>query len=301
MANESTERAVSSPATSGTNALWHWCQKFIRQAFKSAFPVFALTKKHTGGEGWGFIRGEIKKRLVVLSLLSDESSDREWINYQAGGGDGSGARVVPIDIKGYTFDKLDFPLKGFQGRYPTDLEGILLDISQQTGKVSGAVDVPAYLAELRQAEDSLIYKNLIFLPIRAESSGHPDLVFELQNQGNVDIDLLFAEVWVPQSLIQPNWGASHYNCPPMMEIDTEVHGYWHVRHFSSPGTRDFISRLEPVITRSMGVRRIRDLRFRLKGQYTNDEEHQVVRYQIHARDYDTSPEETPFKDIEIKG
>jgi len=198
MANEGTERAgvfISHIGHERPVALV--LQKFIRQAFKSAFPVFVSSDKKSipGGEGWWeFIRTEIKKRQVVLSLMSDESSPQEWINYEAGVGDGSGARVVPVAIKGYTFDKLDFPLKGFQGRYPSDIEGILLDISQQTGLVSGTVNVPAYLAELRKAEDSLIYKNLLFRPIRMQIGGHPFLVFELENLGNVDIDLLFAEV-----------------------------------------------------------------------------------------------------------
>jgi hypothetical protein len=96
-------------------------QKYIRQAFGPDFPVFVSSDKRSipGGEGWwDFIRSEIKKHLVVLSLLSDESSAREWINYEAGVGDGSGAWVVPIAIKGYTFGKLDFPLKGFQGALP---------------------------------------------------------------------------------------------------------------------------------------------------------------------------------------
>src|SRR5437879_3951631 len=78
-------------------------QKFIRQAFNSAFPVFVSSDQRSipGGEGWWeFIRSEIKGRLVVLSLLSDESAAREWINYEAGVGDGSGARVVPVAIKG---------------------------------------------------------------------------------------------------------------------------------------------------------------------------------------------------------
>jgi hypothetical protein len=178
-------------------------QKYIRQAFGEDFPVFVSFDNRSipGGEGWWeFIRTEIRKHLVVLSLLSDESSAREWINYEAGVGGGAGARVVPIAIKGYTFDKLDFPLKGFQGRYPSDLEGILLDISQQIGKVSDAVDVAGYLAELRQAEDSLIYKNLIFRPIRTKLNCQPNLVFEIENKGNVDIELLFAEVCVPVAI-----------------------------------------------------------------------------------------------------
>jgi hypothetical protein len=304
MAESSTERAgvfISHIGQEHPVALV--LQKYIRQAFGEDFSVFVSSDKRSipGGEGWWqYIRSEIKKHLVVLSLLSDESSAREWINYEAGVGDGSGARVIPVAIKGYRFDKLDFPLKGFQGRYPTDFEGILLDISKQTGRVSGAVDMPGYLTELRQAEDSLIYENLIFRPIKSDVNRHPSLLFELQNQGNVDIELLFAEVWVPRSVTDPNWGISNLSHPPVMEVDAEPAGYLHVQHFNSSGGTGAIRRLEPVITRSMGVRRIRDLRFPLKDPLTADEENQLVRYQIHAKNFDTSPEEIRFKDIQQK-
>jgi len=274
-------------------------QKYIQQAFGGEFTVFVSSDQRSipGGEGWWeFIRSEIKKRVVVLSLLSDESSPREWINYEAGVGDGSGARVVPVAIKGYTFDKLDFPLKGFQGRYVSDLAGILFDISKGTDLVSGNVDVPAYLAEIREAEEKLIYRNLIFRPIRTEISGHPYLMFELENQGNVDIELLFAEVWVPRRILDPGWSIASVHYPPVMEVDSDSSGNLHVQHYSTPARQE-VRRLEPVITRSMGVRRIKDLRFALKNQYTDDDLRSVIRYQIHAANYDTSLEEIQFRDI----
>ena len=49
-------------------------------------------------------------------------------------GDGAGAKLIPIAIKQYRFDKLDFPLKGFQGRYINDIEGILYDIDSSTNR-----------------------------------------------------------------------------------------------------------------------------------------------------------------------
>jgi hypothetical protein len=124
-------------------------------------------------------------------------------------------------------------------------------------------------------------------------------MFEVENRGNGDIELLFAEVWVPQCLIHPTWVTGNNHRPAVMEIDEDIPGYRHVQHYSRPGVPEK-RRLEPVITRSMGIRRIRDLRFSLKGQYSEDEVNQIIRYQIHAANYDTVPEEVRFKDIEIK-
>jgi hypothetical protein len=70
-----------------------------------------------------------------------------------------------------------------------------------------------------------------------------------------------------------------------MEIDAETVNYLHVQHYSTPGNPS-VRRLEPVITRSMGVRRIRDLRFALKTRYTDDDLSSTIRYQIHAANYE---------------
>lgn len=275
-------------------------QEFLLQAYTNDFPVFVLSHKRSipGGEAWWqHIRDSIKEREVLLVLLSDESAGREWINFETGVADGSGAKVIPVAIKGYRFDKLDFPLKGFMGRYVADLEGILYDINRWTNRSALPLDKAAYLTEMTRAEESVMYKNLMFRPIRTTLRGHPKLMFELANTGNVDIDLLFAEVRFPHS-IQAQQTVMQ-EAPPTLEIDRTPEGSILMRYYSVPNNvHPDIRRLEPTITRSMGNRRLRDLRVPLKADSELDMS-AVIRYQIHAREMDTEPQTCILGDIPV--
>src|ERR1035438_3212301 len=73
-----------------------------------------------------------------LVLLSQESFTNAWVNFESGFCRGLNSTVVPIAIREFTFDKLKFPLAGFQGRYIADIEGILLAIGNATGRVPRA-------------------------------------------------------------------------------------------------------------------------------------------------------------------
>jgi hypothetical protein len=276
-------------------------QDYLQKAYTVDFPVFVSSDKKSipGGEGWWqHIRSSIKERQIILVLLSDESSSQEWINFEAGVGDGSGAKVIPIAIKNYRFDKLDFPLKGFQGRYVADWEGILYDIETWANAVAASVDKAAYLSAIKEAEESVTYKKLLFRPVRTTFGATPCLMFELENRGNVDIDLLFAEVNVPQHIIRPS--TSFPDAPPTVELDRAGDRLL-IRYYTVPNNiRKDLRRLEPTITRSMGVRRLRDLRLPLVGEEEGLDLASVVRFQIHGRDIDTEPDEMLLGDVPVE-
>src|SRR5262245_25362655 len=72
-------------------------QKLITAAFSDAFPVFVSSDPGSlgGGEEWyHHILDNLAKAKVVLVLLSPESADRPWINYEAGFGRGQKSRVI---------------------------------------------------------------------------------------------------------------------------------------------------------------------------------------------------------------
>jgi hypothetical protein len=188
-------------------------QAYINRAFRGGVEIFVSTDKRSiegGKEWWELIRQKLKSVKVVLLLLSDESVNRPWINYEAGVGDGAGflheahTCVIPIAVKSFHFGKLGFPLRGFNGREIADLEGILYDISQQTGLVSVGVDSAQFGENLKKAEASLIYRNLVKRLVLEQSRSW--LTFEVSNLGNTDIGLLYAEAILPQAIKSPNWG-----------------------------------------------------------------------------------------------
>src|ERR1035438_2181085 len=120
-----------------------------------------------------------------LVLLSQESCTNAWVNFESGFCRGLNSTVVPIAIREFTFDKLKFPLAGFQGRYIADIEGILLAIERATGRVADAIDSVAYKEEILAAEASVKYKSVIVTPYLSGQS----LKFSIENRGNTDIDL----------------------------------------------------------------------------------------------------------------
>lgn len=134
-------------------------QRYLRMAFGEDFPVFVSSDPHSIGGGrawWNRIRERLKMTKVVLVLLSNESATREWINYEAGVGDGAEACVIPVAIDGYALNQLDFPLKGFQGRYVEDLEGLLGDIEREIGFKAAQLDQRQYETDIAAATGRMI-------------------------------------------------------------------------------------------------------------------------------------------------
>jgi hypothetical protein len=276
-------------------------QDYVRRAFGGALNVFVSSDKRSieGGKAWWeLIRHTLKHVKVVLLLLSDESVNRPWINYEAGVADGAGflreapTRVIPIAVKSFHFGKLGFPLRGFNGRPIADLENILYDISRETGLRWVGVDSAQFTEDLKNAEASLIYKNLVMRPLLKGSQ----VSFEISNQGNTDISLLYAEAILPNVIKSPTWNPTSF--PNVVDVDY-VPGLsgdaLRVRYWSHAG--DKIPRLPPVLTRSMKTVHLSYLKFVLKEPCTNEERLLNIRYQLFAHDYDTEQQSVTLSDL----
>src|SRR5437867_3123568 len=78
-------------------------QKLLRRAFGEDFPVFVSSDKRSigGGRQWfeEILRG-LRNSTVILVLLSTDSVDARWINFEAGVGVGEHGRVIPVTIRG---------------------------------------------------------------------------------------------------------------------------------------------------------------------------------------------------------
>jgi hypothetical protein len=153
-------------------------KKYIQKAFGAKFFVFVASDQTSigGGRKWfEYIITNLKTAKVVLVLVSQESCSREWINFEAGFGDGAEAVVIPLSIKQFSLSKLRFPLLGYNGRPIDDIDGILFDISRETDLVSEKVDQVQYAEEIRAAEANLIYKSIVVTPFVRVQNGDPIL------------------------------------------------------------------------------------------------------------------------------
>lgn len=271
-------------------------QEYLRLAYHNEFRVFVSSDGQSipGGSGWWeHIRASVRNASVVIALVSDSSISREWINFEAGVGDGAGARVIPVAIRGFTFDKLPYPLKGFQGRYLHDIEGILMDIDQKTMLTAYTIDKARFLEDIEVAEASVTEQRIAIRPI-LEIRGDDSLTFEVENTGNIDIQLISLEVWIPHKLKSSGPHVPHY--PPSLWCENKE-GLYLVTYTTTWSTfNSHVRPLPEILTRSMGVRQLKSFRFPLNPVDECDP-CLTLEYQIHCRQFDTRREQSVLKDI----
>lgn len=226
-------------------------QQYLKVAFGETFRVFVSSdaKSIRGGRKWyTHIIDNLRQSRVVLVLASHESKGREWTNFEAGFGEGSDSLVIPIAIKNFPLAQMSYPLAGIQGRNIDDLGAVLDDIGDRLGVTAAAVDLAAYLAAIRRAEESLVYRSIV---VRAQWNGRP-LTFTIQNAGNVDIELLMLEVLVPSDLIRRDWSPRPINGLDFKNVLRAGVSYGWFGCYSPRGSfRSMEELLRPFITTSM--------------------------------------------------
>ena len=96
----------------------------------------------------------------------------------------------------------------------------------------------------------MIYKSLILRPTRLWRGQNLHLVFDMENRGNVDIDLLFAEVHYPPRILAVNYFFNGHL--PARDVEQKM-DLMCARYYTTPVTERgfFIPALERTITRSM--------------------------------------------------
>lgn len=250
-----------------------------------------------GGENWFDCTIDTLRRAdVVLVLISSESNPRRWINFEAGVGFGTGASVVPIAIADFTLDKLPPPLAFCHGRPIEYIEGVVFDIVRgieekrrkekkpQIVINTNPLNKVEFLNRIQKAEAGLIRKAIAIRPRLLGES----LTFDIENQGNTDVELLHIDIFVPIALKPPS--TNFVIVRPNNALSTQPE---HIEDHKTPHTRirltalkDVDEKLEPVLTPSMGIVNVRGLQINLNpNAFSHPDPGAVVYYQVHARNY----------------
>jgi hypothetical protein len=179
-------------------------QTLIQTAFTNRFPVFVSSDPISlgGGEEWyHYILENLAKAKVVLVLLSPDSAEKQWINFEAGFGRGQKSRVIPILFRGLSFDTLQYPLKGLQGYQLHQLREILREISRRMGVPVGSVDLDVASEEIQQIQTDLPTKKLAleFRPMLSYPKWNCE--FFIVNEGNRDVEPLEVTIWIPSAIL----------------------------------------------------------------------------------------------------
>jgi TIR domain len=268
-------------------------QAYIRKAFGDDFKVFVSSdsKSIGGGERWfEYIIQNLRTSRVILVLVSQESRRGEWINFEAGFGDGGEAIVIPVSIRNFPIGQLLFPLAGYQGRSADDIGALLDDIRNAVGMSAGDIDTKAYQSDLNDAEDALRYKSLKIEPV---VEGHY-LRFDIENTGNVDLELLMLEVLIPQNAVSPTFFTYSYMEMVIKPMNGEIYK-WLAGYSPRGAYANITPVLRPVLTPSMGIFRP-GIEINIVAVAGAARE-QVVYFKVHAINYSTDMEERKIADL----
>jgi hypothetical protein len=268
-------------------------QKHIREAFGDRVEVFVSSDLRSieGGEQWfDKICTAAKSTKVLLILVSDSSATLPWILFEAGIGMGTGAKVIPVAIRGFSFGKLRAPLANLQGRLAQDLEGILFDAKSKLGIEHGDFAKSEFLRELAKAEKAVTDKRVKITPFtESRLGGGRNLRFEVQNVGNVDLDLIELEVFIPCGPPRPLEGSEE------TVVNEQVGDEFRIRYTTELSA--YHRPLPRVLVPSMGTRLL-ELRLPYaSGGALVPSTKAKIRYQLFVRDHDTQPEEIRYYDV----
>ena len=271
-------------------------QKYLRLAFGSDFRVFVASDATSigGGKKWfNHIIENLRMSQVVLVLVSQESKGREWTNFEAGFGDGAGCLVIPVSIKNFPLGQLSFPLSGYQGRQIDDIGQIIEDIAGSTGSPPVGIDQRAYAAEVREAESKLIYKTVL---VRPKWDGRA-LRFELENVGNVDIELLMLETQIPSELISSRWSPFGPGFDRRIITREGVSHNWLACYSARGAYRSVEPFLRPYLTSSMGTVIVENFEIPFELPLAGTQKEQSILFQLHAVNYTTQMQQEKIGNI----
>lgn len=169
---------------------------YLKAAFGEKFDVFQSSDKVSieVGESWhGKTLEGLRKARSVIVLLSAESCRRSWINFEAGMATDPNVRLIPLILSRFSASLVSGPLAGMECRSIDDI-GLVIDAIEQAENIERQqIDIDQYQRDVRKAEEQLNYKSIIVTPI---IEGHY-LEFDIENQGNIDLELLMLEFSIP--------------------------------------------------------------------------------------------------------
>jgi hypothetical protein len=269
----------------------------LLQIFSDGIDVFCSSDKQSiqGGDDWfGRINEALSTAKVVVALLSDTSRSRPWILYEIGVARGSGAKVIPLTVRNLNAGKLNYPIAGFQVWSIYDLSSIVHSIARATLVNHEMPILGKYQEIILHAEQSVTYKHVILEPVivrPANPNGEHLLMLHLQNMGNVDIDLIHLELYVPELIMHATGVRAHFVNQVVWDHTVLAgHVYKRIRYWTHPGTG--VEPLIPTITPSMGEIRPAYPRVILSKNIDSFARTLPLFYQLHARNYQTHRETT---------
>ena len=131
-------------------------KEFLRESLGWGLHVFVSSDYESiaGGDIWfTTIVDALKASLVEIVLLSPDSVDRPWINFEAGVGIGKGSPVIPVVVHGLERGNVGHPLSSLQIRSLEDEENVralLRDVGKGIGREVRVSHMERFLTDINK-------------------------------------------------------------------------------------------------------------------------------------------------------
>jgi len=277
-------------------------KSFLRHVFGSELPVFVSSDYSSipGGSQWfSEIVDGVKSASVVLVLISVDSVDRRWVNFEAGVGLGTGARVIPLVVRSFPKSEVPFPMAGLQLRDthdPMDVAALVVELGGTLRIATKQFDAALFVEEFIELERAIPRETISLEPV-IETRTHGRLLsFDIVNTGERGLELIELRVSWPVAVKNPNWEL--FPVPPALTVEREdasdgprVRGRLLPGLPSPPGSgyyRADFQVLPQIITRGMSPFRVRALDFLIKEHLTPEEKRAQIMYGLSAKGADLS-------------
>src|ERR1039457_3103384 len=136
-------------------------KEFLRLALGPDYPVFVSSDFETiqGGKPWfAEIVKAVQTASAVLVLVTAESMNQRWLNFEAGIGVGSGIPVMPLLARGSTKSNFVAPLNQLQAREIAnrdDFNGMIKDFQEVFGCCWSPESIDTLFADLQRISGEL--------------------------------------------------------------------------------------------------------------------------------------------------
>jgi hypothetical protein len=281
-------------------------KKYLKIWFGESLSVFVSSDYDsivTGEEWYGAIMNGLKSAQVLIVLLSRQSIDRRWINFEAGVGVGAEVRLLPMCIRGFKPAEVDLPIGQLHVRElgdPHSVSAMLgaIKIALQRDLTENAVG--RFLEEVAGAEAVLPIRGVALTPFLSREDWGHQLTFQLSNTGNQPVRLAEIEVLIPSDLRAPD--APLIAMPPIRErIYAQVDGREGIgfRYKATAAmARVPIEPLPEIFTPSMTSRPLGALNIAMRRLRGPDDYSRRIYMKVCTPDFHTEPTFATFEQAE---
>ena len=177
-------------------------QKLLETALSPKPPVFVSSDYDSirSGEEWyrAILLG-IRRSEAVVVLLSPQSIDRRWINFEAGIGLGQESQVIPVVWRGLTKEEVSFPLGQLHAREldeGDECAALLRHLAAVCRLELNETMVAEFIADAEKLRHTIPFSGMKATVFRQGRI----VGLSIQNTGNKPLDMIEAELLVAEPL-----------------------------------------------------------------------------------------------------